>query len=128
MIDLWRMRSLEIRKKPESDFCKWNDNLINYVKTINSPSVFENGQYKPTEERPLVYHINGDIAIPGSMVLTERDYFEFIAYLNKNDDKDILPSILRTEISTSSLLFIHTLRRHQFSFNISRNSKFYEFY
>ena len=60
-------------KKPESDFCKWNDNLINYVKTINSPSVFENGQYKPTEERPLVYHINGDIAIPGSMVLTQKE-------------------------------------------------------
>jgi hypothetical protein len=94
------------RKKPESDFCKWNDNLINYVKTVNFPSIFEDIQYKPTEERPLVYHINGDMNIPGSMVLTERDYFEFVAYLNKNEDKYVLPPIIRTEVSTSSLLFI----------------------
>jgi len=44
--------------------------------------------------------------IPGSMVLTERDYFEFVINLNKSDDKDILPSIIRTELATSSLLFI----------------------
>jgi len=94
------------RKKPESDFCKWNDKLINYVKAVNISSVFEDIQYKPTEERPIVYHINGDIHLPGSMVLTERDYLEFVAFLNKNEDKFVLPSIIRKEISTSSLLFI----------------------
>jgi hypothetical protein len=94
------------RKKPESDFCKWNDKLINYVKAINVVSIFNDISYKPSEERPLVYHINGVMNIPGSMVLTERDYFEFVAYLNKNEDKYILPSIIRTEISTSSLLFV----------------------
>jgi hypothetical protein len=46
------------------------------------------------------------MSIPGSMVLTERDYLEFVAYLNRNEDKDILPAIIRTEISTCSLLFI----------------------
>lgn len=94
------------RKNVESDFCKWNDKLNKYVKAIGISSIFEDLQYKPTEERPLVYHINGDMTIPGSMVLTERDYFEFIAYSNKNEDKDILPAIVRKEISTSSLLFI----------------------
>jgi SIR2-like domain/TIR domain len=94
------------RKKPESDFCKWSDKLIKYAKTINIPSVFDETQYKPSEERPLVYHVHGDMNIPGSMVLTERDYFEFVINLNKSDDKDILPSIIRTELATSSLLFI----------------------
>jgi hypothetical protein len=94
------------RKKPETDFCKWNEKLINYVKAVNIPSIFEDTQYTPSEDRPLVYHINGDIKIPGSMVLTERDYFEFVAYLNKNEDKYILPSVIRKEISTSSLLFL----------------------
>jgi hypothetical protein len=94
------------RKKPESDFCKWNDRLISYVKATNMSSVFKDASYIPSEERPLVYHINGHMSIPGSMVLTERDYLEFVAYLNRNEDKDILPAIIRTEISTCSLLFI----------------------
>jgi len=90
------------RKKPESDFCKWNDDLINYLRNSGDSSIFEDVQYKPTEDRPVVYHINGDMTIPGSMVLTERDYFEFIAYSNKNEDKDIMPATIRKEISTSS--------------------------
>ncbi len=93
-------------KKPESDFCKWGDKLNDFVKTANIPSVFDNNQYKPAEERPLVYHIHGDIQTPESMVLTERDYFEFVINLNKGDEKDIIPAILRRELATSSLLFI----------------------
>ena len=40
------------------------------------------------------------------MVLSEKDYFEFVINLNKNDEKDMLPSVIRTELATSSLLFI----------------------
>jgi hypothetical protein len=94
------------RKKPESDFCKWSDKLIKYAKTVDIPSVFDETQYKPTEERPLVYHVHGDVNIPGSMVLTERDYFEFVINMNKGEDKEIMPAIIRRELATSSLLFI----------------------
>ena len=94
------------RKKPESDFCKWNDKLIKYLKAANISSIFDDVQYKPTEERPLVYHIQGEVTIPGSMVLTERDYFEFVINLNKGNEQDILPPIIRTELATSSFLFI----------------------
>jgi hypothetical protein len=93
-------------KKPDRDFCKWNEKLATLVKVRPIPSVFDNEQYKPTKEKPLVYHINGDITLPGSMVLTERDYFEFVAYMNRNEDKDILPPNLRTGINQGSLLFI----------------------
>lgn len=94
------------RKKPESDFCKWSDNLNNYLKTANISSVFDDAQYKFTEDRPLVYHIHDDIETPESMILTERDYFEFVINMNKGDDKDILPASIRTELATSSLIFI----------------------
>ncbi|MER5176508.1 MAG: SIR2 family protein [Candidatus Nitrosocosmicus sp.] len=94
------------RKKPESDFCKWSDNLKKFLKTANITSVFDDAQYKFTEERPLVYHIHGDIETPESMILTERDYFEFVINMNKGDDKDILPASIRTELATSSLIFI----------------------
>ena len=93
-------------KRPASDFCKWNDKLGNFVETANIDSVLKHPEYKPTEDRPLVYHINGDVETPESMVLTERDYFEFVINLNKNDEKDMMPAIIRRELATSSLLFI----------------------
>ncbi len=94
------------RKKPESDFCKWSDDLNNFVEATNITSVFKDTQYKPSEERPLVYHIHGDIETPESMVLTERDYFEFVINLNKGDEKDINPAFIRRELAISSLMFI----------------------
>jgi hypothetical protein len=99
------------KTRPESDFLKWSEKLKNYVITANIPSVFDDDQYKPTEERPLVYHIHGDINIPESMVLTERDYFEFVINANKFDsqrreERTIFPPVVRSEIATSSLLFI----------------------
>jgi hypothetical protein len=99
--------SQKIGKKPESDFFRWKDALVKYLKTANMSSVFDDGgQYKPTEERPLVYHILGDINAPRSMVLTEKDYFEFVINTNKKGEQDMLPPVLRSELVTSSLLFI----------------------
>jgi hypothetical protein len=40
------------------------------------------------------------------MVLTEKDYFDFIINLNKEDEKELLPNIIRLELPLSSLLFI----------------------
>jgi SIR2-like protein len=40
------------------------------------------------------------------MVLTERDYFEYVINLNKNEEKDMIPSVIRKELGLSSLLFI----------------------
>ena len=94
------------RKKPESDFCKWDEELTKYTKASGIHSVFDDTYFKPTEERPLVYHINGDMNVPESMVLTEKDYFEFVINLNKSGEKDTMPSVIRTEFTTSSLLFI----------------------
>ena len=93
------------RKQPESDFFRWSDELMTYFKNFEVPSVFDNAQYKPAPERPLVYHIHGDIENPQSMVLTEKDYFDFVINTNKGEERH-LPSILRKEIARSSLLFV----------------------
>jgi SIR2-like domain len=45
----------------------------------------ENSEYKPKPNEPLVYHLYGDIDIPGSMVLTEKDYIDFVIFLNKEE-------------------------------------------
>lgn len=101
--DLFLEEALRSRRKvePISDFCRWNKELLSI------PSIFDNDStIKPTPSMPLVYHLLGIINEPESMVLTERDYFNFVINLNKQDEKAMLPSIIRYELSTSSLLFI----------------------
>ena len=40
------------------------------------------------------------------MVLTERDYFDFVIYTNREKEQDILPPFFRQALISSSLLFI----------------------
>lgn len=97
--DLFLEEALRSRRKvePISDFCRWNKDLTNFDNDSTS---------KPTPSIPLVYHLLGVISQPDSMVLTERDFFNFVINLNKQDEKDMMPSFIRKELSTSSLLFI----------------------
>ena len=101
--DLFMEEALRSRRKvePVSEFCRWNKDLLSI------PSIFDkDSTYEPTVSRPLVYHLLGDINEPESMVLTERDYFDFVINLNKQDEKTTVPSIIRRELPTSSLLFV----------------------
>ena len=86
---------------PVSEFCRWNDGLLNIPSRFDKPA-----RYKADQHTPLVYHIYGDIKRSESMVLTEKDYFDFVIYLNQEDEKKVLPAIIRQELSLSSLLFI----------------------
>ncbi|MGC1927949.1 MAG: TIR domain-containing protein [Candidatus Nitrosopolaris sp.] len=88
-------------KEPVSEFCRWNDKLLEIPSRIGRHS-----RYKPDKDKPLVFHLQGDINTPESMVLTEKDYFDFIINLNKEDEKELLPNIIRQELPLSSLLFI----------------------
>ena len=110
-------------RQPVSDFCRWTDYLLkdevyadlskNFSKDIFSigetklSSVLEQGsEYKPTVERPLVYHLYGDIAAPPSMVLTEKDYFDFVINLHTSTEMNRIPSIILQRLASSSLMFI----------------------
>ncbi len=93
-------------KKPEKDFCKWSELLINEVNIRKVSSVFDDEHYEPSKTRPIVFHVTGVVTFPSSMVLTERDYFQYVAHLNKFEDKHSCPSVLKTAINNSSLLFI----------------------
>ena len=44
--------------------------------------------YKPSQDKPLVYHLHGELNNPQSMVLTETDYLDFLINLSK---EEILP-------------------------------------
>jgi len=88
-------------KKPVSGLCRWNDELKNSIEERT-----EQDQYRPTKDEPLVFHFHGCIDYPESLVLTERDHFEFVIYTNKESEKDMIPTFLRKALPTSTLLFI----------------------
>jgi hypothetical protein len=87
-------------KYPDSEYCRWNE----AIEFAGGSSVFDNPEYRPSEYKPLVYHIHGIIDLPQSMVLTERDYIDFIINLSK--DEKLLPTMIRKALAATSLLFI----------------------
>jgi tetratricopeptide (TPR) repeat protein len=90
-------------KEVVSEFCRWNHDLQRF----DIPSVFDTSEkYTPTSSRPLVYHLFGSTNYPESMVMTETDYMDFVNFLNKEDERTILPSVIRQGLAVSSLLFI----------------------
>jgi hypothetical protein len=109
-------------KDPVSEFCIWNEELYDLVKDVKPISIFDKEEYTPSPTHPLVYHLYGvhrisreyypyyqekrDIDIPQSMVLTEKDYIDFVISLNRRDEKTSLPTVIRTAITTTPWLFL----------------------
>ena len=60
-------------KDPQIELCRWNEDVEQL------PSIYDDEpDYRPTEQRPLVYHLFGIHDEPDSMVLTEDDYFDYL--------------------------------------------------
>jgi hypothetical protein len=86
-------------KAPEVELCPWNE-YVEQADTIYD----REPNYRPTPERPLVYHLFGRFNIPDSVVLTEDDYFDFLIGVTSN--KDLIPSVVRRALADTALLFI----------------------
>ena len=84
-------------REPRVELARWNR---------RSPrSVFDvDPDYEPTPEEPLVFHIFGSLQHPGSVVLREDDYFEFLRTTGR--DSDAIPGYVRDRFSDSALLFL----------------------
>jgi hypothetical protein len=102
--DKFMEEALRIKgKSPVTEFCRWN----NYAREAEIPSVFDRrGKYSPSENKPLVYHLHGVIDLPQSMVLTEKDYIDFMVNLSSDKNTEILPSLIRIALVSHSLLFV----------------------
>lgn len=88
-------------KQPRSDICRWHKGLEGL------PSVWDD-DYQPTVAEPLVYHLHGSDAHPGSMVLTEDDYMEFLVAISQNVGRgaDPIPRRIRQAMADSSLVLL----------------------
>jgi hypothetical protein len=86
-------------KHPRVEFCRWN-------KQIESlPSIYDDEpNYRPTVERPLVYHLFGRLDEPASIVLTEDDYFDYLIGVTSNND--LIPPVVRRALTDTALLFL----------------------
>jgi hypothetical protein len=99
--DDFMMKALEDRgRNPKRELCRWND----YPKLVGEKSVFDDPEYKPTPEEPVVFHLHGHTGLPQTMVLTEGDYLDFLIRFARDDD--LLPSHIRMALMAGPLLFI----------------------
>jgi len=86
-------------KEPQVELCRWNED----VELL--PSIYDDEpSYRPDAQRPLVYHLFGQIREPDSLVLTEDDYFDYLIGVTR--DKDLIPAVVRRALADTALLFL----------------------
>ncbi len=89
-------------KMPQREICHWKTGIKELA-----PTVF-GGEYTPSSAEPLVFHLHGFIEQAETLVLTEDDYLEFLVTFSRegNGNDQFLPDIVRTNLATTSLLFV----------------------
>lgn len=60
----------------------------------------------PTPRQPLLFYIFGDPREPGTWVLSEDDYFEYLMAVQLAATDNRMPETLRNQLSAKSLLFL----------------------
>ncbi|MBI5298292.1 MAG: CHAT domain-containing protein [Chloroflexi bacterium] len=83
---------------PQMVICPWSERF-------SASSIYDKEpEYRPSAERPLVYHLFGHFSVPDSLVLTEDDYFEFLIGVTSN--KDLIPTVVRRALTDTALMFL----------------------
>jgi len=86
-------------KEPQVELCRWNEDMALL------PSIYDDEPtYRPNVQRPLVYHLFGQIQELDSLVLTEDDYFDYLIGVTR--DKDLIPGVVRRALADTALLFL----------------------
>lgn len=90
-------------KDPRVELCRWKDPNDD---DLWPESVFDDpaSRYTPSPERPLIYHLFGQIQNPDTLVLTEDDYFDFSIGVTR--DRELIPERVRRTLTDSALLFL----------------------
>ncbi|MEZ5354335.1 MAG: CHAT domain-containing protein [Bryobacteraceae bacterium] len=140
----------EAGRHPRCDFSRWNKDPFFDLRNLNRyPTIREREKsYIPSVENPLVYHLFGQLDLPGplpgepeapagsaqvatrveaglgSTVLTEDDFFNYLLNVgSKADAKDFIPGAVGTALTANSLLFLG-FRLDEWSFRVLLRSIF----
>lgn len=90
-------------KRPRTGVCRWNKQLEKDI-----PDDIFAGDYEPSPEEPLVYHLHGLDKYPASLVLTEDDHLEFLVAISQEMGRpaDRIHTRVREALTQSSLLLL----------------------
>jgi hypothetical protein len=88
-------------KQPRTDICRWHEGLEGISSVLD-------GDYQPSKEEPLVYHLHGYDEYPASLVLTEDNYMEFLVAIAQDVGRgtDPIPRRIRQALADSSLVVL----------------------
>ena len=99
----WDLLSEALRlagKEPVTEVCRWRPDVYDWP-----VSVFESEPgFVPTVERPLVYHVFGQLDVPESLVITEDDYDDFLVGITEN--RALIPPPVQRALADSALLLL----------------------
>lgn len=100
---LERLLRAEGATRVRTQFCLWNRDE-SQVEPAHRPDP----HYIPTAEEPVVYHLFGYERYPGSLVLSEDDFLDFLlAFVrDTNSAHPLIPHYLRSALEESSLLLL----------------------
>jgi len=90
------------RKQPQVLLCPWHKSVYELAG--------ETYTYQPASRYPAVYYLHGNALEPGSIVLTEDDYLDFIVWVTEHwkEQADIsyIAPVVKHALAKTSLLFI----------------------
>jgi hypothetical protein len=89
-----------VGKRPHREVCRWNE----YLRESIDDSVFNDPEFQPSTQEPVVFHLHGTTAEAESIVLTEDDYLTFLVNLSRR--RDLLPHRIERALTGASLLFV----------------------
>lgn len=84
-------------RRPRTAVCCWHPQ-------ITQPDDPFAGDYQPSVQEPLVYHLHGIDSCPESLVLGENDFLSFLVHVSR--DRHLIPNRLRQALSDSSLMLL----------------------
>lgn len=87
-------------KDPVVELCRWRADAYDWPESIFTR---EPG-FRPTVERPLVYHVFGALEVPESVVITEDDQLDFVVQVS--EDRSLIPHSVRRALADSALLLL----------------------
>ncbi|MES2934429.1 MAG: CHAT domain-containing protein [Pseudomonadota bacterium] len=88
---------------PRVRLLQWNAASRALDEEYVSQSALEAGA-RPTKENPIVVKLFGDLADPGTLVMTEDQYFDYLTAVAAT--KDVIPPSVRYRLTDSALLFV----------------------
>jgi hypothetical protein len=91
----------EAGREPVVELCRWRDDLDDWPES----AMTTDPTYTPSPERPLVFHLFGNLTYPDSLVLTEDDYFDFLMNVS-HQRTALIPAAVLAALADSSLMFL----------------------